>query len=104
MGKEILKANKEKIKTGLEKLLEEGPRWERVGICGNLIHDMVQPEFGIDELKILFKDWTEHSGDRVYPVEGLTAYEFGRDTLWQGEGLRKRQSLIRHMLMKLEEI
>lgn len=104
MHKEILKANKETIKAGLEKLLEGGPRWERVGICGNLIYDRVQPEFGTDALKVLFKGWPEHSGDRAYPVEGQEAYELGRATLWKDEGLRKRQSLIRHMLMKLEEL
>lgn len=104
MGKEILKANKEKIKAGLEKLIAEGPRWAGLGICGNLVFAEDKPEFGSDELLLLFKGWPGHSGETFYPIEGYLNYECNRDSLWKGEGLRKRQSLIRHMLMKLEEI
>lgn len=107
MYEKLLRANKRELKARLEGLLRDGPKFNRIGVCNQVFYtaSLSASTVFVEAAKaVLYKDWPEHSGDDVYPVEGREAYLGGRDTLWQGEGLRKRQSLIRHMLMKLEAL
>lgn len=98
MSEIALKKHAEPLKKALEDLLKYGPESPRVGICGHI------PSYiEYEDLYSLFEGWPEHSGNKGFPVDSYRAYNEDRDNLWQGDNLRKRKSLIEHMLVKLEE-
>ena len=95
------------IKEALEYLLEHGPKYNReYGICDSL-DDMCcnGDEAFVDVYKFVSKnslDWEGYSGNRQFPIEGgFDAFCANTTTLWEGDQLIARQSLIRHLLTKV---
>lgn len=87
------------LKNALNRLLNCGPVNAQVGICGNLIQ-ILGNDFRESELYPYFKTWLDFSGSCTYPICG---YENAQSdgTLWIGEQLLQRRSLIRHIISNL---
>lgn len=99
----------EALKT-LKKAAEEGTVADTsVGICDNLSEIMDTgyqfENFYLDGLDIVAAyshSWEEYSGERYHPIDGGEVYE-KEDKLWEGEQLKKRLSLIDHIISSLEK-
>lgn len=85
----------------LKKIRDEGPANIKLGICYSL-------DFLIEEASDVFysliREWPQFSGNIMYPVSGSKTYrEHSRKgTLWQGEQLDLRMSLINFCIKELE--
>ena len=96
----------------LRDMLENGPTDPDFGICYNLhktssarrgpkqlgLHTERTGVDGYDIVTAHSPSWVWFSGNESYPVEG--AFDA---PLWKGEQLALRQSLIKHIISKLEE-
>lgn len=89
----------------LKELQQNGPHYERCGICSNVVTlAQLDSEITGGALKPLIASW-EESLDENYPIEGyMTLYEEGRANLWKGEALEKRKRLMAHMVAELEKL
>lgn len=97
---ELLKAIvqlEEKIKKGKKHYIYD------CGICENL--SAIGNKFYHFQIKQLIKDWKHYSGEETYPVGGIDEYNHHKsnETLWQGEQLKLRLDLIKHLKSKLKD-
>ena len=79
------------------------------GICHNLGYELSYKfdgfllQFACDLVKKYSIGWELHTGDTTYPIAGYyDRDEYSNKVLWVGKQLELRQSLIRHIIAKLE--
>lgn len=80
------------------------------GICNNLGFQLSYTDIGVDSydladeiIKKYSIGWEPHTGDANYPIAGYSDRDKdGNKVLWVGKQLKLRQSLIRHIIAKLE--
>lgn len=72
------------------------------GICENLSH--IMNKFVHFEIKQHAKTWKNFSGDETFPIgsESLYFHHKELETLWVGDQLKMRMSLLAHMKKLLE--
>lgn len=112
---------KEAMLSALLQIKAEGPRTERVGICGNMWELLVEGRYeeedcveADDELSDYIKDWPEFSGCFAYPVPapaGFPCHGTDADTarwafykikpMWSGEYGSSRIRLLNYLIRKL---
>ena len=85
----------------LKEIRDEGPVDTNLGICYSLycLIDKIPSVF-----ESLVERWPQFSGDIAFPVSGAEVYMKNRrrGTLWQGEQLYLRMSLINFCIKELE--
>lgn len=65
------------------------------GICGNLYHSSFYEQ---TVLRFLFESWQYYSGDRNFPVEGVTEIYRATENKWKGKYGEKRKHLLQHCI------
>ena len=85
---EALEVLEEKIKKGKKHFLND------CGICENIA--TITGKYYNYEMKQLYPTWKNWSGNDTYPISGYIANKES-ETLWQGEQLKLRLALIKHM-------
>lgn len=95
--------SKELLLKELIHIQENGPTWERYGICNNLSDTL---ETLWDYKGGLFSSWSHFTGDEYYPVphpDGSKAGYVDTWNKWTGEYGELRKDLLDHMINTLKE-
>ena len=86
----------------LKKIRDEGPRNRELGICAN-----VRVEYD-EELKVMFYDWPEFSGNIIFPVRRpefppRDAFMLDQDMWGDSPYGQARWALLHWLIERLEE-
>ena len=98
------------VRALLVDILKHGSCNDNVGICCN-VEDALTVEWATDVKDSLMKGWPSASGRRGFPIpsgtQGVNAASFFLRTvdgsMWRGNQLMYRRSLLRHMIARLDE-
>lgn len=69
------------------------------GVCCAL--NLLGSDEGCKIVKSMCQDWEYFSGNALFPVGGLQEYK-NTSNLWEGDHLKYRLSLLKHMIEKVE--
>ena len=92
-----------RFRKGLLNLLQDGPTIEGYGVCSNLNRELwAMPEFewgvAYDFVAEEAEDWPHAMRDDAGKLRDWFVPETHGQGLWEGENLKLRQNLIRHLL------
>lgn len=82
--------------------MRHGEIFVSAGICFNLetyLDEEVDFEVFVSCLHDCFLTWDKFSGNDDYPIGGK--FEYAQANLWQGDSLKLRQDLLRHIIKEL---